>query len=105
MASGLQVKKKRGPRGKKISENSISLMCKWRWKLEAEDGPWQEFMRKKYLREKSICNISSKAKDSPGWTDMLKLKQIYLKGRMMMIGNGKTTDIWGMPSADLILCR
>jgi hypothetical protein len=29
-------------------------MCKWWWKLEHDTGPWQDFMRLKYLRGKGI---------------------------------------------------
>jgi hypothetical protein len=35
---------------KDLNKFSISLMCKWWWKLENDKGPWQDFMRKKIPR-------------------------------------------------------
>ena len=32
--------------------------------------------------------------DSPVWKDLLKVKQIYLQGRIMVVGDGRSTDFW-----------
>jgi hypothetical protein len=48
---------------KDLTKFSISLMCKWWWKLENEDGPWQEFMWKKYLRNSCVYSATHKQKD------------------------------------------
>ena len=40
-------RKKGGLGIKHIRKFNVSLMCKWWWKLEAEEGPWQDFMREK----------------------------------------------------------
>jgi hypothetical protein len=32
--------------------------------------------------------------DSPVWTDLLKVKQIYLRGRQIITKNGKHTLLW-----------
>ncbi|PNT75212.1 hypothetical protein BRADI_1g28723v3 [Brachypodium distachyon] len=70
-------------------------MCKWRWKLETESGPWQELIQKKYLKGQDIFNIQHKPNDSPCWADLLKVRDLYVKGRCVVIGDGKSTDLWG----------
>lgn len=63
---------------------NISLLYKWWWKLEAESGICQ-----------SIHNIKGKQSDSPGGKDLLHIRELYLKGRVMIVGNGRRTDFWG----------
>ena len=38
--------------------------------------------------------MKKRYKNSPVWNDLLKVKHIYLKGRSMRIGDGKTTSFW-----------
>ena len=78
---------KRGLGVKNLSLFNISLMCKWWWKLETGDGPWQSFMKKKYLSDATVFGVSQKRKDSAFWTDMLAVKDIYLCGRKMVVTN------------------
>jgi hypothetical protein len=69
-------------------------MCKWWWRLEKEEGLWQEIIRYKYMREKSIFDVRHKLNDSPIWSALLKLKDIYLQGRGVKIGKGNLTRFW-----------
>jgi hypothetical protein len=66
-------------------------MCKWWWKLEDGVGPWQDFMWKKYLINSGIYT----AEDSALWSDMLHVKDLYLCGRKMQVGDGTRTHFWG----------
>lgn len=85
---------------------NISLLCKWWWKLDKEAGLWQDIVRYKYIKNASLHNIKHKQTDSPIWSDLLKIKNIYLQGRKMSIRNGEKTlfwkDIWlyNKPMAD-----
>jgi hypothetical protein len=36
---------------------NISLLCKWRWLLESEEGLWQNIVKIKYGRGSPICLI------------------------------------------------
>jgi hypothetical protein len=36
---------------------NISLLCKWWWLLESEDGLWQEIVRLKYVNKTHVCLI------------------------------------------------
>lgn len=73
---------------------NISLLCKWWWKLENEEGLRQEIIKLKYLKDKSICSVSHRQSDSPVWYDLLKIKDIYLQGRKIVTKNGKKTLFW-----------
>jgi hypothetical protein len=49
----------------------------------------------KYLGDGGIYNSRHRPHDSTIWDDMLHMKQLYLRGRRMMVGNGRITDFWG----------
>jgi hypothetical protein len=70
------------------------LLCKWWWKLEEEDGLWIQLVKAKYGVDKGIQNIKMKSNDSPVWKDLLKVKHLYTQGRVMVVGNGNSTDFW-----------
>jgi hypothetical protein len=42
----------------------------------------------------SIHTVTHKLHDSPMWSDLLKIKDIYLKGRYIKIENGQKTRFW-----------
>ena len=57
---------------------NISLLCKWWWELEKEEGLWQDIVKYKYLKNQTIHEVGHKLNDSPTWYDLLKVKNIYL---------------------------
>jgi hypothetical protein len=67
--------KKGGLGIKDLRKLNISLLCKWWWRLETEEGLWQEIIKHKYLKNKSIHEVSHKLNDSPIWADILKVKK------------------------------
>jgi hypothetical protein len=83
--------KKRGGLGiKDLRKMNLSLLCKWWWKLEHEEGLWQEIVRKKYKITKGITSLRQNGKESPVWKDLLKVKHLYLKGRIIAVGMART---------------
>jgi hypothetical protein len=52
-------------------------------------------MRKKYLGDSGIYFTRHRSGDSPLWSDMLYIRDIYLCGRRMIVGNGCRTSFWG----------
>ena len=48
---------------------------------------------KKYLRKGIIAQLKKNNKNSPVWNDLLKVRHIYLKGRSMVVGNGKVSQL------------
>lgn len=87
-------KKKGGLGIKDVRKMNLSLLCKWWWKLENENGIWQEIVKHKYLKKGGVSSVKHKQIDSPMWADLLKVKHIYLQGRKMKINNGKATSVW-----------
>lgn len=79
---------------KDIRKMNVSLLCKWWWRLERESGIWQEIVNFKYLRNDAIVNVKHRQTDSPIWADLLKVKNIYLQGRKMKLGDGKSILAW-----------
>jgi len=73
---------------------NISLLCKWWWKLENEQGLWQEIIRYKYIKNKSVCTVKYRQIDSPIWYDLMKIRNIYLQGRKIKVRNGQKTLFW-----------
>jgi hypothetical protein len=55
---------------------------------------WQKLVKAKYLSKSSIHNVNHKLNDSPIWYDLLKIKDVYLKGRAINIENGECTRFW-----------
>lgn len=90
-------KKKGGLGIKDLRRMNISLLCKWWWKLEKEEGLWQEIVKFKYLRKKNIHNVVHQLNDSPTWHGLLKVKDIYLQGRGVEIKKGDKTRLWQDP--------
>lgn len=76
---------------------NISLLCKWWWKLEFEDGIWQDLVKAKYLAGGMISTVQPKLNDSPIWRDLLNVKHIYLRGRRIHSNNGAKTLFWADP--------
>jgi hypothetical protein len=78
---------------KDLIKLNVTLLSKWWWKLDHEEGLWQELIRAKYLSKDSIHTITHKLNDSPMWYD-LNVKGIYLRGRTVKIKNGMKTRFW-----------
>ena len=51
-------------------------------------------MKFKYLQTNSVVSIKHKQSDSPVWSDLLKIKEIYLQGRKLKVNNGASTLVW-----------
>lgn len=52
------------------------------------------FVKRKYKLQNGICQVKSIVNDSPCWADLMKLKQIYMGGGIMIIDNGMQTEFW-----------
>jgi hypothetical protein len=58
--------------------------------LDNEQGLWQEIVKFKYIKEKSICTVKHRQSDSPIQADLLKIRKIYLyKEESSQLGMGK----------------
>jgi hypothetical protein len=70
------------------------LLSKWLVKLCNEDGLWQQVIRNKYLRNKTIGEVQKRATDSHFWKGLLNVKQQVLQLGKFKVQNGKQTRFW-----------
>jgi hypothetical protein len=82
---------------KDLRKMNISLLCKWWWKVENEEGLWQEIVCKKYKVQGGSNKIKYSPLNPPVWNDLIKIKELYLARRKIIIGNGRDTDFWRDP--------
>jgi hypothetical protein len=82
-------KKKGGLGIKTLRKMNIALLCKWWWTLETENCLWHEIVRIKYVKGSPICLIPNRIYDSPIWKDLMKVRQLYLRGRGSRLIMGK----------------
>uniref|UniRef100_K3ZE32 Uncharacterized protein n=1 Tax=Setaria italica TaxID=4555 RepID=K3ZE32_SETIT len=68
---------------------NICLLCGWWWKLETGEGLWQTIVRRKYVKQDTLPQLKWKSSNSPVWNGLLKVKELYLRGRVMRIGNAR----------------
>ena len=41
-----------------------------------------------------MSQVHAKQSNSPVWNDLIKVRDIYVKNRVMVIGDGERTDFW-----------
>jgi hypothetical protein len=97
--------KKGGLGIKDLRKMNLSLLCKWWWKLEHEEGLWQKIVRQKYKITKGITSLRQNGKESLVWKDLLKVKHLYLKGRIIVVGNSQNTNFWEDPWCGIIALK
>ena len=55
------------------------LLSKWLFKLINEDGVWQQILRRKYLRHKTITQVEYMPRDSHFWSGSMNIKPDFLR--------------------------
>ena len=64
------------------------LLSKWLFKLCNEEGTWQELIRNKYLKNKTLSQIEKKNGFSKFWNGLLRVKDIFLSLGKFKLDNG-----------------
>jgi hypothetical protein len=58
---------------------------KWIFKLLNEDGLWQQLLKKKYLKGKTLSQVERKKGDSQIWSGLMEIKKLVLeRGRFLV---------------------
>lgn len=71
------------------------LLGRWLWKLENEEGPWQVFLKEKYLSQcKCVAAYTPKPSDSQFWKDIPEIKDIFYGFYRRLLRNGQNTRFW-----------
>lgn len=79
---------------KDLRKQNISLLVKWWWKLETQNGIWQDLVKARYFSNKTVANVEPRFNDSPCWKALLKVKELYMVGRKIKLESGNLTRIW-----------
>ncbi|WVZ96424.1 hypothetical protein U9M48_042062 [Paspalum notatum var. saurae] len=79
-------------------QNLDIMLRKWLFKLCNEDGIWQELLRNKFLKGKSLSQTNKKAKNSHFWKSVMGVKDQFLNlGRFKLVSGNQIRfweDIW-----------
>lgn len=59
-----------------------------------EEGMWQNIVKAKYLRNKSVASVKGRFSDSPCWKALLKIKDFYFAGRGVDLKQGDVVRLW-----------
>ena len=73
---------------------NVCLLSKWLYKLINEDGVWQELLRKKYLKNKTISEVKWKPGDSYFLSGLMKVKDRFLHLSTFNLHNGTQIRFW-----------
>ena len=72
----------------------MCLLSKWLFNLLNEDGIWQRLIRKKYLGDKTLSQVSKKAGDSHFWSGLMEVKDLFLSLGVFKVHSGDQTRFW-----------
>lgn len=72
-----------------LEVKNTSLLCKWLWRLENEEGDWQDMVRAKYLQKKTLSQCEPSPANSHFWNGLLTVKDIFFSCCCQrIVGNG-----------------
>lgn len=71
-----------------------ALLGKWIWKLENEEGWWQDILKNKYLRKKPMSIKKNKPGDSHFWQGLMEIKDKFYSLCTKKLGDGKSILFW-----------
>jgi mannosylglycoprotein endo-beta-mannosidase len=70
------------------------LLSKWLFRLLNEDGIWQQLLRNKYLRDKTLTQVQYLPGDSQFWAGLMKVKEEFLSLGKFDLGDGSQVRFW-----------
>jgi len=70
------------------------LLSKWLFKLLNEDGMWQELLRNKYIKDKTLGSCVKKPTDSHFWKSLMNVKDVFMDFGSFKVLDGSQTRFW-----------
>jgi hypothetical protein len=70
------------------------MLAKWIVNLLNTDGTWQSLLMNKYLRTKTLTQVSSKPNDPHFWRGLMRIKDEVLSKGSFVIKDGTNTRFW-----------
>lgn len=77
-----------------LTIKNICFLGKWLWKLENENGIWQQMLRAKYMSKKTLGQCERKTGQSHFQNGLMQVKDLYNKFCVKTINSGKQTRFW-----------
>jgi hypothetical protein len=73
---------------------NVSLLCKWIWRLENEEGLWQDLIKAKYLKKCTFSQCKPSPSHSHFWSGLVAIKDIFYSCCKRVLGDGRKTIFW-----------
>jgi hypothetical protein len=70
------------------------LLSKWIIKLLNEEGLWQQILKRKYLKNKTLSQVEKRKGDSHFWSGLMEVKRLVLERGRFTIQDGTQTRFW-----------
>ena len=70
------------------------LLSKWLFKLLNRDGVWQQLLKNKYLRDKTLTQVQYMPGDSQFWAGLMKVKDEFLSMGRFDLGDRSQVRFW-----------
>jgi hypothetical protein len=77
-----------------LDTQSKRLLSKWIVKLLNEDGMWQQVLKKKYLKGRTLSHVAKKKGDSHFWAGLMEVKDLVLQRGRFRVQDGSHTRFW-----------
>jgi hypothetical protein len=70
------------------------LLSKWLFKLLNEDGLWQQIIKRKYLKNKTLSQVEKRKGDSHFWSGLMEVKSLFLERGRFKVRDGTQARFW-----------
>jgi hypothetical protein len=67
------------------------LLSKWLFSLVNSEGQWQQLIKNKYLRSKTITQVTRKPGDSQFWRGLMNVKEDFFNMGTFNVYDGRQT--------------
>jgi hypothetical protein len=94
MGGSLYTERSRGLGVLNLDVQNRCLLSKWLFKLLNEDGVWQQLLRNKYLKNKTLTQVQHMSGDSQFWVGLVKVKEEFLSLGRFRLGDGSQVRFW-----------
>lgn len=71
------------------------LLSKWLFRISVKtEGMWVQILRKKYLQNKTLAQVTARSSDSPFWKGLMRSKNAFFHRTRFIISNDESTRFW-----------
>jgi hypothetical protein len=88
MVSFMPIQRTRGLRIMNLDLQNKCILSKWPFKLSNEHGFWQNLLRNKYIKDKTLSHVQKKSGDSHFWMSLMSVKETFLSLRTFRLKDG-----------------